>query len=202
LRADLLRRLGWGLGLTEDYAFRQQLLLQGVKIVYEPTAIGCGEAPLTWEAARNQRARWLRGTHDASRKYRRPLLIEGVRRRDASLLDGALQASFPSYSTLSIVSLVACLVHVGAGVLRASESGDDGNKVRYLVSSWTLMAGALLAYPHLGLVLERAPRWAYAAVLLGPWFVVWRTWLAVTARLSQRPVVWVRTPRKAERASE
>jgi len=73
-RADVPRRLGWGEGLTEDYAFRQRLLLEGIKIRYEPAAVGYGQAPLTWRAARDQRARWLRGTHDASQRYGRQLL--------------------------------------------------------------------------------------------------------------------------------
>jgi cellulose synthase/poly-beta-1,6-N-acetylglucosamine synthase-like glycosyltransferase len=46
-RADILRKLGWGEGLTEDYHLRFLLLLKGIRIVYEPAAIGYGEAPLT-----------------------------------------------------------------------------------------------------------------------------------------------------------
>src|SRR5512143_701417 len=60
-RADILRRLGWGEGLTEDYQLRQRLLLAGIAIRYEPLAKGYGEAPGTWAQARAQRARWLQG---------------------------------------------------------------------------------------------------------------------------------------------
>jgi hypothetical protein len=55
--------------------------------------------------------------------------------------------------------------------------------------------GALILYPLLGLALERAPLRAYLAILSGPAFIVWRTWLALAAR-SRREVTWVRTPRR------
>jgi cellulose synthase/poly-beta-1,6-N-acetylglucosamine synthase-like glycosyltransferase len=190
LRADVLRRLGWGEGLTEDYAFRQRLLLDGIRIAYEPAAVGYGEAPLTWQAAAVQRARWLRGTRDASRHYAHRLLRQGLRRMDLPLLDGALQASLPSYSSLSLAAMIGWLVQTGVARARRTDQ-PTGNL-------WSLLTGALVVYPLLGLALERAPLRAYAAILVGPAFVLWRTQLALTARL-RGEVVWVRTPRKVER---
>ncbi len=111
-RTDVLRKIGWGEGLTEDYQLRQRLLLEGIKIAYEPAAIGYGEAPHTWAQARAQRARWLRGTRDASQHLARRLLVEGIKRRDTALLDGALQAYLPSYSTLTIISTLSLLIQV------------------------------------------------------------------------------------------
>ena len=105
-RADVLRQAGWGAGLTEDYQLRQRLLLEGIRIAYEPNAIGRGEAALTWAQARAQRARWLRGTHDASQEFAGQLLREGIRRRDGALLDGAVQAHLPSFSTLTMIMML------------------------------------------------------------------------------------------------
>src|ERR687891_621656 len=73
-RVDILRKLGWGEGLTEDYHLRHKLLLNDIRIAYEPAAIGYGEAPLPWDRARAQRARWLRGTHDTSQQYVKHLI--------------------------------------------------------------------------------------------------------------------------------
>ncbi len=56
------------------------------------------------------------------------------------------------------------------------------------------MTGILFLYPFLGLWLERAPLRAYLIVLLGPFYVVWRTWLAFRARHVERSLTWVRTP--------
>jgi cellulose synthase/poly-beta-1,6-N-acetylglucosamine synthase-like glycosyltransferase len=192
-RADLLHRLGWGDGLTEDYAFRQRLLLEGLKIAYEPRAIGYGEAPLSWQAATAQRARWLRGTRDASKRYARELLVQGLRRRNLALLDGALQARLPSYSTLTLLATAGLLITLTLGAIGAL----DGTGVPITTGLWAALVLSLVFYPLVGLALERAPLRAYAAILLGPVFIVWRTRLAVTARL-RHEVTWIRTPRKVE----
>ncbi len=192
-RADVLRRIGWGEGLTEDYHLRQKLLLEGVKIAYEPGAIGRGEAPLTWVQARGQRERWLRGTHDASQTFARRLLVEGLRRGDPALLDGALQAHLPSYSTLALIVALALAAQLAVNRIGGSVFPP------HLLASWGVVLGALFAYPLLGLFLERAPLRAYMAILSGPVFIVWRTWLALTARFGGRSVVWVRTAHGGQR---
>lgn len=185
-RAGVLRRLGWGEGLTEDYQLRQRLLLEGIPIVYEPAALGLGEAPLTWQQARAQRARWLRGTRDASRQFAKQLLCEGLRRSDGALLDGALQAYLPSYSTLTL--LAVCLLVVQLAVFWL------GGKIAVgALYAWLGFVALLSLYPLLGLALERAPWRAYAVILSGPVFMLWRSGLALQARLGRRQVTWVRT---------
>jgi 1,2-diacylglycerol 3-beta-glucosyltransferase len=186
-RVDVLRRLGWGEGLTEDYHLRYKLLLNGIRIAYEPAAMGYGEAPLTWSRARTQRARWLRGTHDTSQQYVKHLIVEGMKRRNLAMLDGALQAIFPSYSTLSVLVLLVFAIQVPIAYL--IESGLP----RALIGAWAAMVLTLLIYPLVGLALERAPARAYIAILLGPFFILWRTWLALTSRFGGKEVTWIRT---------
>jgi len=186
-RAETLRKIGWGEGLTEDYQLRQRLLLDGIKIAYEPAAKGFGEAPRTWTQARAQRARWLRGTRDASQQFARRLLVEGVKRRDAALLEGALQAYLPSYSTLTMLSIVALLLQV------LVNSWIGPNFSTSIVGAWGAAVAALFGYPLIGLALENAPLKAYLVMLSGSFFILWRTWLALTARFGGKPVIWVRT---------
>jgi cellulose synthase/poly-beta-1,6-N-acetylglucosamine synthase-like glycosyltransferase len=184
---DILRKLGWGEGLTEDYHLRFQLLLKGMRIVYEPCAIGYGEAPLTWSRARAQRARWLRGTHDTSQQFVKHLIVEGMKRRNLSMLDGALQASFPSYSTLSILALIVLAIQVPIDYF------IDEIFLWPQISAWAAMVATLLIYPLVGLALERAPFRAYIAILLGPYFILWRTWLALISRFGGKQVTWIHT---------
>lgn len=186
-RADILRKLGWGEGLTEDYQLRHKLLMNGIRIVYEPAAIGYGEAPLTWARAHAQRARWLRGTRDASRQYAKRLIAEAIKRHDFALLDGALQASFPSYSTLSLLSLAALAIQVSADYFTGLFFPLP------LLGAWAAVVTALLIYPLVGLALERAPVKAYIAILSGPYFILWRTWLAFISRFGKKQVTWIRT---------
>jgi cellulose synthase/poly-beta-1,6-N-acetylglucosamine synthase-like glycosyltransferase len=186
-RADVLRKTGWGEGLTEDYQLRQRLLLEGIRITYEPAAIGRGEAPRTWAQAQVQRARWLRGTRDASQRFAPRLLIGGIRHRDTAMLDGALQAYLPSYSTLTMVCAISLLVQVLVNWL--------GGVVFpwALAGTWAALLSMLFVYPLIGLALEKAPLRAYLAISSGPFFIIWRTWLALTARLGGKPVAWIRT---------
>lgn len=185
-RTEVLRKLGWGDGLTEDYQLRQRLLLEGIRIEYEPEALGLGEAPLTWQQARAQRARWLRGTRDASRTLAPQLLKQGFMRQNWAMLEGAFQAFFPSYSTLSVIAVfffgLLLLIHWTVKALPSS-----------LLASWIGLVTALVFYPFGGLALEKAPFKCYLAILTGPYFILWRTGLALQARLSRKPIIWVRT---------
>lgn len=194
LRADLLRRLGWGAGLTEDYELRMRLLEQGYRIAYEPRAIGYGEAPANWAIARKQRERWLAGTYQSSRSHLGRMVRLCVRRPTPALVDAVLQAILPAYSTLLLAAtaglLAQVLVNLVAGPVFA----------RPVVLAWAAGVGLLLAYPWVGLALERAPWWAYVVSLSGPLFVVWRTALALTSRFGRRAVEWVRTPRSGSGA--
>jgi cellulose synthase/poly-beta-1,6-N-acetylglucosamine synthase-like glycosyltransferase len=179
--------LGWGEGLTEDYHLRIKLLMNGIRIVYEPAAIGYGEAPLSWARAREQRARWLRGTRDASRNMIGRLVVEGLKSRNFAMLDGALQASLPSYSTLSVLSLVILMLHLSIYFFTKSIS------ILPDIYAWAAMVGALIIYPIVGLALEHAPIKAYFVILSGPYFVFWRTWVAFLSRFRRKQVTWIRT---------
>jgi cellulose synthase/poly-beta-1,6-N-acetylglucosamine synthase-like glycosyltransferase len=184
---DILRKLGWGEGLTEDYHLRLRLLLKGIRIVYEPAAIGYGEAPLTWARARTQRVRWLRGTHDAKQQFVKHLIVEGMKKRNLAMLDGALQASLPSYSTLSLIILIILAIQIPIDYFSKSIS------LWTLNSIWAAMVVTLFVYPLVGLFLERAPVKAYLAICLGPYFILWRTWLALISRFGRKQVTWIRT---------
>jgi cellulose synthase/poly-beta-1,6-N-acetylglucosamine synthase-like glycosyltransferase len=196
-RVEVLRKMGWGEGLTEDYQLRHRLLLEGYKISYEPSAKGLGEAPPTWSQALVQRARWLRGTREASRKFARQILVSGVKHLDMALIDGALQAYLPSYSTLTLISLAMFLVNSAqlvffVGLLSPLFS-------RLMVGSWAIVLAILFIYPLIGLVLEHAPIKAYLVIFSGPFFILWRTWLAITARFGRKHVAWVRTTHSGQK---
>lgn len=186
-RVDVLKQMGWGEGLTEDYQLRQRLLLAGIRIIYEPSAKGYGEAALTWKQAQAQRARWLRGAKDANQQLIQELYVQALKRYEGALFDGWLQAFIPSYSTLTLVSVVLFAAQLIINwFIRPIFSLP-------LLIGWAILVILLTFYPLFGLVLERASWKAYVAVMMGPFFILWRTWLALTLRLRKKPVVWVRT---------
>jgi cellulose synthase/poly-beta-1,6-N-acetylglucosamine synthase-like glycosyltransferase len=183
-RSQVLKDLGWGSGLTEDYELRLRLICQSVRIQYEPEAAGYGQAPLNWSEARAQRLRWAKGMDDARKKYGRQLLKEGLRELSPLKLDGFLSLSVPSYSTLSIFSFALFALH-----WLISSGSSPG-----LVLTWGVTALLLFIYPLFGLLLERGPWWSYLAILSGPFFMIWRTWLNLIVRLPGKEVGWIRTP--------
>jgi len=84
------------------------------------------------------------------------------------MLDGALQASFPSYSTLSLLVLIVLAIQVPIDYFMESIF------LWPLIGAWAAMVVTLLIYPLVRLALERAPVRAYIAILLGPDFILWR----------------------------
>jgi 1,2-diacylglycerol 3-beta-glucosyltransferase len=186
-RADVLRSIGWGEGLTDDFWLRQRLLLAGIHIEYEPAGIGRGEAPPTWRRAWTQRARWLQGTRAAKQAFGWSLLKEGLRRQDGSLLDGVLQARCPSYSTLTLITISALVSQALVNVLYGPTFAVS------IIMAWVVLAGLLALYPFGALILESAPPKAYLAILLGPLFITWRACLAMSVRLKRRDGIWIRT---------
>jgi cellulose synthase/poly-beta-1,6-N-acetylglucosamine synthase-like glycosyltransferase len=185
ITAELIQRYGWGEGLTEDYAFRHMLLLDGVCIDYEPEAIGYGNAAENWRIARAQRGRWLRGTYQASRHSAFRLMREGFRKRNLAMLDGAVQAILPSYSSLTLLTvsfLILCFF------------------LQTYIYLWILyvfifLATALFLFPFVNLTLEKAPRKAFLIILTGPFYIVWRTLNSLYSRFIEQNDQWVRTPR-------
>jgi cellulose synthase/poly-beta-1,6-N-acetylglucosamine synthase-like glycosyltransferase len=186
-RANVLKRIGAGQGLTEDYQLRQRLLLEGIRIDYEPRAIGYGEAALNWKQGQAQRIRWMQGVQDANRQMEHELLFALLKRRTGVLFDGWLQTVVPSYSTLTLISVVLLIIQTGINVLIQIVFSQ------VLLAVWGVLVSLLVLYPLFGLALERAPLRAYIAILLGPVFILWRTWLALTTRIRSKQVTWVRT---------
>ena len=103
------------------------------------------------------------------------------------MLDGALQAIFPSYSTLSLLSLILLMIQISINYFIQPIFPLP------LIGAWAAMVLVLLIYPLIGLALERAPIRAYIAILLGPYFILWRTWLALISRFGRKQVTWIRT---------
>ncbi|HSJ86456.1 MAG TPA: glycosyltransferase family 2 protein [Anaerolineales bacterium] len=188
--ADVLRRVGWGEGLADDYQIRQKYLLNGIKIAYEPTAMGFGEAVLNWTQARAQRSRWIRGVHDANRQFAGQLFVKGLKTRNFAMLDGALQAYLPSYSVLTATAAFFLILHIlGFKMFNLDIS-------QWMIMVWTALLGILFFYPILALALEKAPAKAYFVILTGPVFILWRLWLTLVSRFGKGKTTWVRTAHK------
>lgn len=189
-RADVLCSIGWGEGLADDYQIRQKYLLNGIKIAYEPSAKGFGEAPSSWSQARAQRSRWIRGVYDANQQFARQLFVKGIKTRNAAMLDGAFQAYLPSYSVLTAVTGFFLILHL----LGIKMFGLD--LPQWTIAVWSALLAILFFYPILALAVENAPAKAYLVILTGPLFIPWKLWLTLVSRFGRKKTTWVRTAHK------
>jgi biofilm PGA synthesis N-glycosyltransferase PgaC len=77
---------GWPNAIGEDIVLTWQMLLQGGRSVFEPTAVAFTDAPTSWTAFARQRRRWARG------------MVEGLRTHGLGLI---AQFKFYSHSVAS-----------------------------------------------------------------------------------------------------
>jgi cellulose synthase/poly-beta-1,6-N-acetylglucosamine synthase-like glycosyltransferase len=188
-RSEVIKKLGYGRGLAEDYQFRFRLLLENIRIEYEPSAIGYGQAPVSLKIAQHQHTRWRKGSLDAHAQYGKEMLFDGITQKNMALLDGAIGSSIPSYSTLTLTTIIVLLIQI-------LFFDFFSPPLTYLLGGMTFL---WFVYPLLGLYFEKAPLWAYLVILSGPFFIVWRTWIVLRIRLAPQTITWVRTPHKSNK---
>jgi 1,2-diacylglycerol 3-beta-glucosyltransferase len=187
LRTEILDTFGWGEGLTDDYQLRMRLIMAGIRIEYEPFAKGFGEAPPTWSMAVNQRSRWLRGANLTNRQYYWKLLVKGLKNRNWVMLDGAMQAILPPYSTLVVFLVFLVVIQVFSELFLLV---DIPSSIHWALG---VLIAILFFYPFLGLLLEKSPLRAYLILLTGPAFIVWRLFLILKSQFDVNRNIWVRT---------
>lgn len=190
---EVLRRYGWlGETLIEDREQGYELLLRGIRATYVPEARSFGQAASSWRRAQPQRLRWYRGVVDMQRRLAGRLLAGALRARSLAVLDGAIELLMPSYTFLLAVSVVNLGLVAGLAWLVPGVSG------MLKVGGSALLCAGWVLYPLLGLLVDRAPGWAFQALLLGPAYLVWRLWISVLVRLRPDKIAWVRTRRREE----
>lgn len=179
---SIVERHGFGVGLTEDHLLRQKLLLAGIRIAYEPHARAYNEAAQTWEDAKKQRLRWMKGTVGSDRAHRSEFLRQAWRQRDLSLVEAWVESWAPSFSFLVVMAGASFLFSIVPNTSTALVVASGAN------------VAFVIAFPFLGLAIARAPARAYRGLLAGPFFIAWRVVARARLALFSTEVVWHRTP--------
>jgi cellulose synthase/poly-beta-1,6-N-acetylglucosamine synthase-like glycosyltransferase len=189
-RREVLEQYPWigAQSLTEDRDYGIYLVTQGVRIRFAPEALSYGQAAARWKDATPQRLRWYGGAFDLQRRYL-PTLARLAARGKWDALDKFLELALPPFSLLALGSVALFLVQALLALV-----------VDW--PAWLLAASGVLvllavAYPFMGLVATHAPGRSYRAMLVGPFYVLWRVWIGLWVRLRYRSLAWVRT-RRAE----
>ncbi len=182
--APLTARHGWPTsGLAEDVEFNLVLAAEGVRVAFAPEAIVRAEMPPSLRAASSQNRRWEAGRVAAMRAAL-PLLLHGLRCRDAAAVDGAIEQLVPP---LSVPVVAATLCAAGGMALHAP-----------WLSLLSLAALAVFAvYVGVGLALAGATWAQWRALVLAPLYIGWKATLYARVLLGPRQRTWVRTRRGA-----
>lgn len=193
IRASLLRELGWGRSLTEDWELTLRLYARGYKVVYTPYAETPAECVATFSRLARQRMRWAEGhSYNVNRWF-----ITLLRSRHLSLME---KAEFIYYG---LYYLQAAVFMIGSAAWLIS---DLVLQVR--IPEWTALLGWSLVFSNMfalplmnlaGLLLEGAPRRDYTGVLgavaLSFLLVPFQAWASIKGLFEKHEGPWFRTPK-------
>jgi len=182
--ADIVRNYRWPASLTEDIEYHMALIMGGERVTLAPDALVWAEMPGTLRAAQSQNARWEQGRLEMVRRYVPRLLAAAAKRRSFLLFDAAVEQLIPPLSVVAISS-------VGTFIAMIILQNLPG-----VIAAAALIAGQG-AYILAGLVLARAPRKVYQALLYAPAFIAWKIWLYVRVLINRQQKGWVRTARNS-----
>jgi glycosyltransferase involved in cell wall biosynthesis len=193
IRADILREVGWGTSLTEDWELTLKLYARGYKVAYTPWAETPAECVSTFARLARQRMRWAEGHTFNVRKWFLPIMLSpSVRPLEKLefLYDAAyyLQAALFAVGTLSwLLAEIVFHAHVPGWTAALG---------------WSLIFSNIFALPLMnlgGLILEDAPKrdlqGVLGALVLSFALVPFQGWAAMKGLLEKEEGPWFRTPK-------
>lgn len=189
---DVLRRVpSDAFSIVEDVEYGIKLAEAGYRVGYVSEAQVLGDMAPRGAAAATQRRRWESGRAAMVGAHAPRLIREGLRRRDATRLDLAMDLLVPPLSSLALVSLLGAAT---ATVLHAALGGSAT-----VLVPWLLSIVFLTVYVLRGLSLSGAGPRGLLTLLWAPVYVAWKIGL----RLRRSPhgsQEWIRTARDGGRS--
>jgi hypothetical protein len=193
IRADLLRKLGWGRSLTEDWELTLRLYELGYKVAFTPYAEVPAECVATFGRLARQRMRWAEGHSFNVRRYFTRILR-------SKHLGWTEKFEFVYYSTYY---LQAVFFLAGSLSWLLSEIVFKVHVPQWTaLLGWSLLFSNLFALPLMnigGLLLEGAPAKDFTgvagAVMTSYLLIPFQAWAAVKGFLENEEGPWFRTPK-------
>ena len=193
IRADVLREVGWGTSITEDWELTLKLYARGYKVIYTPWAETPAECVSTFARLARQRMRWAEGHTHNVRKWFLPIigspLVTPIEK-----LEFVYDSTYYLQAALFVVGTISWVV--SELVFRTHVPGWTA------VLGWSLIFSNVLALPLMnlgGLILEEAPvrdvQGVFGAVILSFALVPFQAWAALKGLISKDEGPWFRTPK-------
>lgn len=177
--------------VVEDLEYGIRLAKGGFRVHYVWEAEVLGEMVSGEKQSRSQRQRWEGGRAQMRKLHGWPLLKEGLRKKDGTLLDLAMDVLVPPLSQL-VLAAVGCAALAGAFAVVSGEPmpwalGVAGFSVTslgaYVLRGWWVSGVGIRGLLDLA--------WA-------PVYVVWKVWLMLRGPGAEKRGEWVRTTREGE----
>jgi 1,2-diacylglycerol 3-beta-glucosyltransferase len=193
IRADVLREVGWGTSITEDWELTLKLYARGYKVVYTPWAETPAECVSTFSRLARQRMRWAEGHTHNVRKWFLPILGSPLV-SPIEKLEFLYDATYYLQAGLFVIGSISWLV--SELIFRTHVPGWTA------LLGWSLLFSNVFALPLMnlgGLILEEAPvrdaQGVVGAVVLSFALVPFQAWAAFKGLISKDEGPWFRTPK-------
>jgi len=193
IRADVLREVGWGTSLTEDWELTLKLYARGYKVVYTPWAETPAECVSTFSRLARQRMRWAEGHTYNVRKWFLPIMLSPSV-RPLEKVEFLFDAVYYLQAALFAVGTISWLL--SELVFRAHIPGWTA------ALGWSLIFSNVFALPLMnlgGLILEDAPardlQGVLGALVLSFALVPFQGWAALKGLIEKEEGPWFRTPK-------
>jgi 1,2-diacylglycerol 3-beta-glucosyltransferase len=193
IRADVLREVGWGTSITEDWELTLKLYARGYKVVYTPWAETPAECVSTFARLARQRMRWAEGHTYNVRKWFRAIL-RSPHVTPLEKLEFLYDSTYYLQAGLFVAGSLAWLV--SEVIFKTHVPGWTA------LLGWSLLFSNIFALPLMnlgGLVLEEAPardvQGVFGAIVLSFALVPFQGWAAFKGLISKDEGPWFRTPK-------
>jgi hypothetical protein len=193
VRAGLLRELGWGRSLTEDWELTLRLYARGLKVVYTPYAETPAECVATFSRLARQRMRWAEGHTYVVRRW----FGEILRSRQLSAVEKLEFLYYATYYLQAVPLALGSLCWLVAEVIFHAHVPEWT-----ALLGWSLLFSNVLCLPLMnlaGLRLEDAPAKDFAGVLgalvTSYLLVPFQAWAALKGLFEKDEGPWYRTPK-------
>lgn len=185
LSHEIVEKYGWSaFSVAEDWEFSVALLLNDVRIHFNPWARVFARESKGLKQASRQRLRWATGRYAVMTRGVKHLLLNGLSRRRLDLLDAAVTLAIPNYSSQASLSIFCA----GSSLLMSQVAGWE------FLLPWSLtVLGSLGGYFLLGVLYTESPLRTLAGIPYIAVFLPWRLAIEVLGMLGFGREGWGRT---------
>ncbi len=178
---EIIEKYGWvATSIVEDIEYEMFLHLQGVLVSYAPEAKVWVQLHDSFSKTKGQRRRWDMGKFEVRNRFVIPLLQRGLRKKDISYLDSALELLIPPYSILVTIILFMAFVFFAV-------HGLQPDAVLYV---WLAVVASVFLYTFGGLQLVGIKWKVYRNLFAAPYFLIWRVWVIIHGAFQKDKKRW------------